>query len=81
MADVHLNAQSAAIAGMVIDLCHELDLDIVAEGVEHEAQLEFLKRRGCHVIQGFLFSPPVTEDNLIEVLGRRQGTSTDAASA
>ena len=36
MRDVHTNPQSAAIAGMVIDLCHELDLDIVAEGVEYD---------------------------------------------
>ena len=66
MRDVHVNSHSAAIAGMVIDLCHELDLDIVAEGVEYEEQLDFLKSRGCHVIQGFLFSPPVPEEELIE---------------
>ena len=56
MRDVHVDSQSAAIAGMVIDLCHELGLDIVAEGVEHEDQLAFLMSRGCNVIQGFLFS-------------------------
>jgi diguanylate cyclase (GGDEF)-like protein/PAS domain S-box-containing protein len=65
MRDVHVNSHSAAIAGMVIDLCHELDLDIVAEGVEFEEQLEFLKSRGCHVIQGYLFSPPVPEEELV----------------
>ena len=66
MRDVHVNSHSAAIAGMVINLCHELDLDIVAEGVEFEEQLAFLMSRGCHVIQGYLFSPPVPEDDLIE---------------
>ncbi len=70
MRDVHTNAQSAAIAGMVIDLCHELNLDIVAEGVEHEEQLDFLKSRGCHVMQGYLFSRPVPEDEFIETLAR-----------
>jgi EAL domain-containing protein (putative c-di-GMP-specific phosphodiesterase class I) len=70
MRDVHVNAQSAAIAGMVIDLCHELDLDIVAEGVEHESQLEFLESRGCYVIQGYLFSRPLPEDDLIGILRR-----------
>jgi len=68
MRDVHVDAQSAAIAGIVIDLCHELDLDIVAEGVEDVEQLEFLKHRGCYVIQGFLFSPPLPESRLIEFL-------------
>lgn len=70
MADVHVNAQSAAIAGMVIDLCHELNLEVVAEGVENEAQLDFLKSRGCHVMQGFLFSAPVPEADLIDLLTR-----------
>ena len=70
MRDVHVNAQSAAIAGMVIDLCHELDLDIVAEGVEHESQLDFLESRGCYVIQGYLFSRPLPEDDLIGILRR-----------
>jgi diguanylate cyclase (GGDEF)-like protein/PAS domain S-box-containing protein len=79
MRDVHINAQSAAIAGMVIDLCHELDLDIVAEGVEHDDQLEFLKSRGCYVIQGFLFSAPVPEEYLIEVLTRGLVTDTEPA--
>jgi len=70
MRDVHTNAQSAAIAGMVIDLCHELDLDIVAEGVEYESQLEFLESRGCYVIQGYLFSRPLPEDDLMAILKR-----------
>ena len=70
MRDVHVNAQSAAIAGMVIDLCHELNLDIVAEGVEHESQLDFLESRGCYVIQGYLFSRPLPEDDLIGILQR-----------
>ena len=70
MRDVHVNAQSAAIAGMIIDLCHELGLDIVAEGVEHESQMQFLESRGCYVIQGFLFSRPLPEDDLVDILRR-----------
>jgi EAL domain-containing protein (putative c-di-GMP-specific phosphodiesterase class I) len=70
MRDVHVNAQSAAIAGMIIDLCHELGLDIVAEGVEFESQLEFLRSRGCYVIQGFLFSRPLPEIDLVDILRR-----------
>jgi diguanylate cyclase (GGDEF)-like protein/PAS domain S-box-containing protein len=70
MCDVHVNAQSAAIAGTIIDLCHELDLDIVAEGVEHESQLDFLESRGCYVIQGYLFSRPLPENDLVDLLRR-----------
>ncbi|NTU72190.1 MAG: EAL domain-containing protein [Coriobacteriia bacterium] len=70
MRDVHVSAQSAAIAGTVIDLCHSLELDIVAEGVEHADQLEFLTSRGCYIIQGYLFSAPVPEEYLIGILER-----------
>ena len=70
MADVHEDPQSAAIASTVIDLCHALDLDIVAEGVEHQDQLDFLRARGCNVIQGFLFSAPVPEDYMARILER-----------
>ena len=56
MHDLDVHQPSAAIASMLIDLCHELHLDMVAEGVEHPSQLEFLRRRGCFVIQGHLFS-------------------------
>ena len=55
---------------MIIDLCHELGLDIVAEGVEHESQMQFLESRGCYVIQGFLFSRPLPEDDLVDILRR-----------
>ena len=70
MHDVHTNPQSAAVAGMIIDLCHELHLDIVAEGVEHQEQLDFLRERGCTAIQGFLYSAPVPEEYLLDILSR-----------
>jgi len=55
MRSVHEDPQSAAIALMMISLCRELDLDIVAEGVENGEQLEFLQGRGTMFIQGNLF--------------------------
>ena len=68
MRDVHENEQSAAIARMMIDLCLLLELDIVAEGVEHPMQLEFLARHGCHVIQGHLCSLPLGAEEITELL-------------
>ena len=59
MRDVHLDAQNAAITTMLIGLCQELELDIVAEGVEHPSELEFLRKQGCFVIQGYIYSPPL----------------------
>ncbi|MDZ4177820.1 MAG: EAL domain-containing protein, partial [Coriobacteriia bacterium] len=79
MCDIHMHDQSAGIAGMMIDLCQLLDLDIIAEGVECHDQLDFLSRRGCHVIQGYLFSKPIWPDELAALIAGG-GIATPAAS-
>jgi len=61
----------AAIAAAIIALGHALNLNVVAEGVETPAQLEFLKARGCTAAQGFLIAPPVGLDGLDEILSGR----------
>ncbi|MGB5606565.1 MAG: EAL domain-containing protein, partial [Gammaproteobacteria bacterium] len=52
----------APIIDAIIAMARSLDLSIVAEGVENEPQLEYLRARGCCVIQGFLFSQPLPVD-------------------
>ena len=52
--------RSSSIIGAIIGLAHALDLAVVAEGVESEAQLAALRRFGCDRVQGFLLSPPLT---------------------
>ncbi|WP_063695536.1 sensor domain-containing protein [Bradyrhizobium embrapense] len=52
------NPQSAAIVRAVIDLGHGLEMSIVAEGVETEAQLGFLSEEGCDAVQGYLIGRP-----------------------
>ncbi len=47
------------IARTIITLGRELEMDVIAEGVETEAQREFLEAHGCHAYQGFLFSRPL----------------------
>lgn len=67
--DLAANPDDAAIAQAIISLAHRLRLSVVAEGVENEGQLNFLIRHGCDHLQGFIFSPPVTADELARTLG------------
>jgi diguanylate cyclase (GGDEF)-like protein/PAS domain S-box-containing protein len=57
--DILIDVNDAAIAKMIIALAESMGLDVVAEGVENEAQREFLALQGCHDYQGYLFSRPV----------------------
>jgi len=59
IAAVDSNPRSAAIVRSIVALCHGLGLQVVAEGVERAAQLEFLSRCGPIGVQGFLLGNPV----------------------
>jgi EAL domain-containing protein (putative c-di-GMP-specific phosphodiesterase class I) len=64
------NSGSAAIVRATIGLAREFEIDIIAEGVETAAQLEFLVGAGCHHIQGFYFSRAVPAEQAAEMLRR-----------
>lgn len=58
----------------IIDLSHKLGLNVIAEGVETELQLGRLKRHNCDYFQGFLFSRPMAEDQILSFLREYQGS-------
>ena len=45
-----------------LSLARDLGMQVVAEGVETQAQRQYLSERGCHAMQGYLFSRPLTVD-------------------
>ena len=57
--DILTDPDDAAIARMIIVLGESLGLTVIAEGVESEAQRDFLATQGCQVYQGYLFSRPL----------------------
>src|SRR5690606_27204565 len=59
---------SAAIARGVIAMAHHLDLRVIAEGVETEAQYAFLRRSLCDEFQGYYFGRPAPFNELVELL-------------
>jgi diguanylate cyclase (GGDEF)-like protein/PAS domain S-box-containing protein len=66
--DVAIDRDDAAIVDAIIQMAHSLRLEVVAEGVESEAQLEFLRQHGCDYAQGHLFGDSVTADEFCELL-------------
>ncbi len=65
------DADDASIVSATIALAHELGLTVVAEGVEREDQLQFLREHGCEEIQGYYFSKPLPPDELSDWLTSR----------
>jgi len=63
-------SDAAKIVKTVIDLAHNLDLKVVAEGVETEAVMRLLTAMGCDYAQGYLFGKPMPAMNLITWLAR-----------
>jgi diguanylate cyclase (GGDEF)-like protein/PAS domain S-box-containing protein len=67
--------QHAAIVTSIISLAHNLDLNVIAEGVEQDEQRQFLLEHHCNEMQGFLFSPPVSAENLTVMLKEYRKTA------
>jgi diguanylate cyclase (GGDEF)-like protein/PAS domain S-box-containing protein len=57
--DITLDPESRAIVRAIISLADSLGLRTIAEGMETEAQLDFLREQGCHEVQGFYYSKPL----------------------
>jgi diguanylate cyclase (GGDEF)-like protein len=68
--DVELGGRHGALATTIIVLGQELGLQVVAEGVETEAQSNFLRAQGCAIQQGYLFSRPVPRAEFEQMLKR-----------
>ena len=68
--DVASDKDSASIVRALIDLAGELGMDITAEGVETQAQLDSLQQKGCGTAQGYLFSKPVEGSKVAELMAQ-----------
>ena len=66
--DLSNQPHNAAIADSIINLAHNLGLKVVAEGIENQASMSFLKHRGCDIGQGFFMYKPMRSEELIELI-------------
>jgi EAL domain-containing protein (putative c-di-GMP-specific phosphodiesterase class I) len=71
------DADDAAIVQAIVSMAHSLGLKIVAEGVETNEQLAFLRELGCEMIQGFIYSKPLPAPALGEILAQGRKLSED----
>ena len=78
VAEMHRRSDEFTIVRSMIDLGHNLGLEVVAEGVEHADDLQLLRRLGCDLGQGFHFSRPLPLDELLVWL---QQHDADAATS
>lgn len=62
--EIAFDASDAAITASVVELAHNLGLDVVAEGVETQSQLNYLAGRGCDRIQGYLVGHPMASESM-----------------
>jgi diguanylate cyclase (GGDEF)-like protein/PAS domain S-box-containing protein len=69
-----------SIVRTVIAIAHSLEIDVIAEGVETDGQLQILKRTGCKAFQGYLFAKPMAVE-LFEALLQRQVYPSSASDA
>ena len=68
--DLPGDSEDAAITRAIIAMAHSLKLKVVAEGVEKEDQLVFLRQLRCDLTQGYLISPPVNAQDFLAILDR-----------
>lgn len=66
--DMMVEEKGRSIIAEIINLAHDIDLDVVAEGVELEDQLSMLKELKCNVVQGYIFSKPLSEEDAYDFL-------------
>lgn len=69
--DLNKNLKSRCIVENIINLSHQLGIDVVAEGVEEKEQVDYLKNILCDIIQGYYFSKPREFEDIVKMIGKK----------
>ncbi|MDR2364256.1 MAG: EAL domain-containing protein [Zoogloeaceae bacterium] len=63
--DVAASRTCVEIIATIVELCRALDVKIVVEFVENQEQIDVLSKLGCHIFQGYFYSPPLSGENML----------------
>ncbi len=74
--EIPANKEDALIAQAIIAMTSSLNMQLVVEGIDNENQLEFFRRQGCRLVQGNLFSKPLTAEQLLAMLKSQHAGGT-----
>ena len=77
--DIEHDSVNEALVRSILALCHDLNLDTVAEGVETREQLDCLQKLGCKIVQGYYMSRPVPAHQFAALLNRNWLYASDPA--
>jgi len=72
VSNVQSNLDDATIVKAIINLAHSLNMKVIAEGAETRGQVDFLREHQCDQVQGYFFSRPISDDNLLILLERER---------
>lgn len=78
--EVNLQPNDAAIVTAIIGMAESMDLRVIAEGVESEAQLQFLKSRNCDEIQGYYLSRPLPVEEITQLFHRHRSAMAEPSA-
>jgi EAL domain-containing protein (putative c-di-GMP-specific phosphodiesterase class I) len=77
MNEIPDNTDDAAIVGAIISMAHGLGMGVVAEGIERQEQLDFLRDRDCDEYQGYLLSKPVLASDFLALVAKNMKQLAD----
>lgn len=70
--DMKQSPSNRAIVSTIIAMAHNLELRVIAEGVETDDELAFLQEHLCEEVQGYLFSKPLPQDEITTYMQKRK---------
>ena len=81
ISEIEHSKKGAALVAAIVSMAHALDINIIPEGVENTNQSAYLESLGCQIMQGYLFSKPVSATDFLDIVATQHKESSSLANA